>query len=222
MDDLALLQVRTIERILGTPLARGILAGEPDRTHYIGYLVNVFHYARHSAQVIALAGSRCVESHPALAEYYFRHAGEELGHERWALSDLADLDLPEKTVRESAPAPSCAAMIGLEYYAAGHGNPVSLLGWMRVLESLGDDLGHRIAGLIDRGLAKDRAAPKGSAFLRGHGDADREHIKEIDRQIAACADSPLDMRDILVVARASADLYVHMLEEIVAEGVRWA
>ena len=138
MEDLVLLQRRTIERILATPIARGILSGDPDRTQYVGYLVNVSHYAKHSALVISLAGWRFVDRAPALASYYFEHAGEELGHERWALSDLADLGVTEQAVLESSPAPSCAAIVGLEYFTAGHGNPVALLGWMRVLESLGD------------------------------------------------------------------------------------
>lgn len=221
MEDLVLLQQRTIERILATPIARGILSGDPDRNQYVGYLVNVFHYAKHSAQVISLAGSRCVERAPTLASYYFEHAGEELGHERWALSDLADLGVTEQAVLESSPAPSCAAMIGLEYFTAGHGNPVALLGWMRVLESLGDELGHKIADRIDAGMGPAKHG-KASSFLRGHGDADRDHIKEIDRQVAAHVGSPRDRRDIVLVATASADLYVRMLDDIVSGGVRWA
>jgi hypothetical protein len=222
VEELALLQSRTLKRVMETTIARDILSDATNRNHYAGYLVNVFHYARHSAQVIALAGSRSVEEYPELAAYYFRHAAEELGHERWALSDLADLDVPEKAVLESVPAPSCAAMIGLEYFAAGRGNPVSLLGWLRVLEALGDDLGHHIADHLDRRSAKDGASRKASYFLRGHGEADREHIKEIDQQVAAHVGSPRGRRDILLVATASADLYVRMLEEIVGGGVRWA
>ena len=73
------------------------------------------------------------------------HADEELGHEQWALDDLAVLGVPAQLVRASRPVPACAAMIGYEYYIAAHANPVALFGWLYTLEAMGDDLGSRIA-----------------------------------------------------------------------------
>jgi pyrroloquinoline quinone (PQQ) biosynthesis protein C len=185
---------------------------------YIGYLVNVYHYAQHSAQVISLAGSRCVRHQPELARYYFKHAEEELGHEAWALSDLRALGVIETRVAETHPTPACAAMIGPEYYTAGHGNPVALLGWLHALEALGNDLGHVVARGIDRGIG---SAGNASYFLRGHGDADRDHIEDIDEQIHRYANSPSDEADIFCVAEASADLYVRMLDEITTWVQQW-
>ena len=86
--------------------------------------------------MIGLAGTRCVLSHPPLAQYLLHHAQEELGHDQWALQDLAALGVSEAKARKSRPVPACAAMVGFEYYIAGYGNPVALFGWLYVLEAM--------------------------------------------------------------------------------------
>lgn len=185
------------------------LSKNADPKLYARYMENVWHYAQHSSTVIGLAGTRCVLSHPPLAQYLMHHALEELGHDQWALQDLAALGVSEDEVRKSRPVPACAAMVGFEYYIAGYGNPVALFGWLYVLEAMGDDLGHIVAEAVRTGLD----LPDGVKFLAGHGDADKDHTIDIIGNITKHIKGA-DLDDVHHVADVVADLYVRMFAEI--------
>ncbi len=211
MEYLLEVRKRVFERLTATRAMAAVLSGSVDRRGYARYLINVYHYALHSSTVIALAGARCVDGHPRLAAYLLRHAQEELGHDEWALADLADLGMNAETVRATRPTPACAAMIGYEYYIAGHANPVGLFGWLYVLEAMGDDLGGEVARRLDRSLG---LSGKGLRFLVGHGAADHDHTADLTHQIANNVCSAEDRADIHHVADVIADLYVRMFEEV--------
>lgn len=214
MNDIAVLEtIRSDVRagITRIPEIVEVMSGRPDKALYARYMCNVWRYAQHSAVVIALAGSRCVGRDPGLAEYLMRHANEELGHDQWALDDLEVLGVAEARVREVRPTPSCAAMIAYEYFMAGHDNPVTLFGWLYVLEAMGDDLGGLVAERIGAGLALDQA--RGVRFLAGHGVADVEHTRDIIDRIRTDV-RPADMPEIEYAARVVGTLYVRMFEEI--------
>lgn len=204
-------QVRkTVREAIGaTPAVKAVLEGNASPAVYRHYLSNVWHYAQHSGTVIAIAGARCVLTHPPLAAYLLHHAQEELGHDVWALQDLEVMGVDEADVRKSRPLPACAAMVGYEYYLAAHANPVSLFGWLFVLEAMGDDLGHVVARRVREALNVDQ----GVKFLAGHGEADEEHTREIIEQIETNI-GPADMADVHHVADVVGALYIRLFEEI--------
>lgn len=209
MQHLNDLRAKVRAEILDTRIVSDLFSGQLGRPAYARYLQNVWYYAQHSSIVIGLAGARCVPTHPALADYLMHHAQEELGHDQWALDDLAAMGITEDEVRESRPVPACAAMVGMEYFVAGHANPVGLFGWLFVLESMGDDLGHEVADRLREGLE----LPDGVKFLAGHGDADEDHTRDIIEKIEK--DVPAaDMADVHFVADVMADLYVRIFREI--------
>jgi pyrroloquinoline quinone (PQQ) biosynthesis protein C len=207
-----------IQRLNGTRLVQDILNNRLNKNHYVGYLINVFNYAKHSPKVIALAASRCINSHPVLATYLLQHAGEEIGHEAWAMSDLKDLGLKEQAIKESRPVPACTSMIALEYYAAGVDNPVSLFGWLYALESLGDAIAPMVSKSIGRALESDG---KSIYFLEGHGEADHQHTADLEAQITKNVSSPKDLDDIFNIAQISSELYARMLNEISERNEQW-
>lgn len=209
MEYLNRLRGEVREAIIGQDMVRAVLDGKADPAGYIRYLENVWHYAQHSSIVIGLAGARCVPVSEPLADYLLHHAREELGHDQWALDDLAGLGVPAEKVRASRPVPACAAMIGVEYYVAGHGNPVGIFGWLFVLESMGDDLGHAVSAQVAEGLK----LPDSVKFLAGHGDADADHTRDIIEQIEANISGP-DLDEVHHIADVMADLYVRIFAEI--------
>lgn len=215
MEHLLHVRQRVLEGIVSVEGVKEALAGHLDRAIYISYLTNVFHYARHSATVIAMAGARAVQRHPGLARYLIHHADEELGHEQWALDDLAALGVPAETVRASRPVAACAAMIGYEYYIAGHANPVALFGWLYTLEAMGDDLGSRIAEAI--GPQLDGTGGRGLKFLAGHGVADHDHTADLTRMISTHITDPADRADVDHVADVVGELYVSIFRQIAAK-----
>jgi pyrroloquinoline quinone (PQQ) biosynthesis protein C len=203
------LRGRVRDEISEQKLVCDLFAGCLDRSYYARYLENVWHYAQHSAVVIGTAGARCVPTHPKLADYLLHHARQELGHEEWALSDLAAMGISTEQVRVSRPVLACAAMVGMEYYVAAHANPVGIFGWLYVLEAMGDDLGHAAAQSVRRGLD----LPDGIKFLAGHGEADAEHTKDIIEQIKHNVPTR-DLKYVYFVADVMAELYVLMFRQI--------
>lgn len=212
MKQLGELRKSALDRLKRTEMFGRLERGGLEKQHYVRYLTNVYHYAQHSPKVIAMAGARCANSHPGLATYLMHHATEEIGHEKWAHSDLRDLGVSEEAIAASRPGTSCTAMIGMEYYVAGYGNPVALFGWLFVLEAFGDDVGHLVSGKLDASLG---LRGKGSYFLAGHGDADHDHIREITSAVEEHMHDPKDVADMLHVAKVACDLYLGILEESV-------
>lgn len=218
MEQLKSLRSGTLQRLQSSELFRRLMGTSINKNIYAGYLINVYHYAKHSARVISLAGSRCVTSHPQLAAYLMRHATEEIGHEEWAHSDLLELGVSEQRIAESRPGVSCTSMIGMEYYVAGYWNPVALFGWLFVLEALGDDVGGLVAKKLDASL---QLAGKGSYFLAGHSEADHDHIKDITDTIEKYMKDERDIADMLHIAQTSCELYLGILQEAVCEERVW-
>jgi heme oxygenase len=206
-EQLANLRRDTLERVRRNPVFARVMEGSDVRDIYIRFLKNVYHYATHSAIVIGMAGARTVRRSTRVAQYLLHHAIEETGHEAWAMSDLKELGVSESEVLASRPSLNCMAMIGMEYYYAGHGNPIALLGWMYTLEALGDDIGHAIATKVGAGMNH-----KGTYFLSGHGDADHDHIKDITNVVLH--DVPReDLDELLNVARNAATFYVGLIDD---------
>jgi len=57
------------DRLRRLPLIQDALAGRLDQQHYVRYLTEIANqYVPHSPKVMCLAASRCVNTHPELAE----------------------------------------------------------------------------------------------------------------------------------------------------------
>jgi hypothetical protein len=197
------------EQLMSRPLVKSLLRGNMKRAEYIRYMSDVYCYALHSSQVIAMAGARLVLSHPPMAEYLFRHASEELGHDKWAYSDLLDLGLTDQAISAVSPSVPCLRMLGLEYLYAAHENPVGLFGWMFVLESLGGKVGGGLAAAVDAAL---QLGGKGLYFLRGHAEADSHHSEDLYRVIGDNLSTDDDRRVFQRMFRESIDLYCEILD----------
>lgn len=207
--ELRALQEQVSKRLTASSIIRQISQGRLTHPEYQAYLQDVYCYALHSSVVIGLAATRLVHSHPPLAEYLFRHAGEELGHDRWVVSDLRDLGMTDQKIERIQPSSPCARMIGLEYYYAAHANPVGLFGWMFVLESLGGKVGGSIASAIDELLGLNG---KAMYFLRGHAEADAHHSEDLYNVISAHVSADADRQVFQTMVKESEDLYCAILD----------
>lgn len=212
--DLRSMQEQVSMRVMSSDIVHQLMSGKLSIDQYRRYMADVYCYALHSAQVIALAGSRLALSHPPLAQYLFRHAEEELGHDQWAASDLKDLGLSPADIRNISPSSPCVRMIGLEYYYAAHANPIGLFGWMFVLESLGGKVGGNIARTVDQVLRLDG---KAIYFLRGHGEADAHHSEDLYKIILENVRSEGDRTAFLCMFREAEDLYCGILDHAFRE-----
>ncbi len=209
METLLQLRQETGTGILQAPITKALLSDQLNTDTYAKYLLNVWHYARFSSRVIALAGSRAVETHPQLANYLFHHAQEEMGHDEWVIEDLINLGWNRKQIISSRATLSCESMIAYEFYIAGICNPIALFGWLYILEAIGDDLGSEIANKI----ASHPATKNSVKFVAGHGVADEEHTADLTKMISTYIKGE-DEQEVIHVARVVKNLYVNMFHEL--------
>jgi pyrroloquinoline quinone (PQQ) biosynthesis protein C len=207
--DLSSLRHETYENVISSAPIRALSAKMVTRNQYKSYMIDVYHYACHSAQVISIAGSRLVSSHRNMAAYLFEHAQEELGHEQWALSDLRELGMSDEEISCSRPSAACKKMLGLEYLYAAHLDAVGLFGWMFALESLGGKAASGIAKQIDHCLELNG---KAIYFLSGHGKADAVHSNDLERVIATEIKSDKDQMIFIEMCKMSTALYIEILD----------
>jgi len=117
---------------------------------------------------------------PPLAAYLDRHIEEERGHDAWLLDDLAHAGLPRDAVLARIASPRTAALVGAQYYWAQHEHPVSILGYLMVLE--GRPLPHE---LIDQMQTASGLPAAAFRTLREHARLDPDHADELDRLLDA-------------------------------------
>lgn len=109
-----------------------------------------------------------------LSAYLQAHLTEERGHEKWLAADLATAGIDVKAMPLSLKA---VEMAGTQYYMIQHVHPVSLLGYMAVLEGNATPL---------ETVEELEAAHGKELFrtLRYHAEHDIDHAKDLDDFIA--------------------------------------
>jgi hypothetical protein len=129
-----------------------------------------------SAPLMRAALARCEELGPSdevawgMRDYLIEHIAEEQEHAIWLLEDLAALGIPRSEVLARIPPPAVAALVGAQYYYIYHDHPVTLLGYIAVLEaSLAP------ASEVHAMLAKSRLPPAAFRTLLEHAVLDPEH-----------------------------------------------
>ncbi|QSQ25788.1 iron-containing redox enzyme family protein [Pyxidicoccus parkwayensis] len=195
------------------PDAGRLFGGTIDTEGYIHYLIQTYHYARWSTPILGEAGERLkrLGRHPELAELLVQKAGEERGHERWLLSDLANLGCPRERVEEAAHRPAVDAYVGWNFFTSRSGVPTAVLGTAYVLEYLSQTR----AGVAAERLQAAASIPnihKSVTFLRSHGALDGDHVAEMARILGRLTDSE-DQAAILFSARATRSLYPCIFRE---------
>lgn len=215
--DLEQLRRRVRSSIVNHPATRAIHAGTMNKEQFATYMTDVLHYAIFSPRVIGQAACRLTERCPDAAEYLFRHAQEECGHDVWAREDLSALGWSGEDIARSLPSDACRRMLAMEHYFAYHHNPMALFGWMYVLESLGGDVAGALAERIDACLNLGKRA---TSFLAGHGEADVDHARELTDIISRTIVSEEDQRDFLFVVRESETLYTEILDHAFGAAAR--
>lgn len=108
-----------------------------------------------------------------LAAYLREHIQEEQGHDAWLLEDIRAAGSLPGDALGPMPAPAVAALAGPQYYWIEHHHPVTLLGYIAVLEGYAPapDLTSRIARTTGLPAAALRTVREHAALDTGHLDA---------------------------------------------------
>jgi Iron-containing redox enzyme len=126
--------------------------------------------ARRRSDTDAVAG--CV------AEYLSTHIPEELHHDEWLLADLEALGQKREQVLERLASPTAAALVGAQYYWIFHAHPVSLLGYLAVLEGEPPS-----TVFLAEALAKSGLPAKAFRTYIQHGHLDPQHRDDLNEAL---------------------------------------
>jgi hypothetical protein len=110
----------------------------------------------------------------SLDNYFRRHIREEAGHDQWVFEDLKILrDNPDPF--GSAGSASVATLVGAQYYWLRHLHPLTLLGYIAVIE------GEPVDTALVQNVGRQHGLPKDSlrAYIR-HGRLDVAHSADLD------------------------------------------
>ncbi len=181
---------------------------------YRDYLAVMHAVLRASVPLMQAAVERCeaLAGDPiaaALGEYFAAHIGEELNHDDWLLADLAAAGRDPGSVVASAPSAAVARMVGPQYYWLRHHHPVSLLGYIAVLE------GNPPALWLAGRLAAATGLPD-PAFrtLHHHALADLDHRAEFDSFLDSLPLTTGLQQAISVSALSTADSFIDLLTRL--------
>ncbi|MFI5642451.1 iron-containing redox enzyme family protein [Streptomyces goshikiensis] len=182
------------------------------RQRYLRYLAAMHPLVRASVPLLERAAERCAALDDpgarSLAAYYTRHAEEERDHDTWLLEDLAAAGAGPAAV----PHPVVVELAGAQYYRIEHEHPVTLLGYMAVLE--GNAPGPRLA---DR-LAEATGLPDGAfRTVREHAELDCGHLDELHRVLDELAPTPARQTAVSVSALHTANLLTRLFLSLAAD-----
>lgn len=151
----------------------------PARERYIGYLSVMHAVIRASVPLMRAAARRCATAggDPVarpLREYLHGHIAEERGHDDWIAADLAAAgEDPERYIARIPPA-EVAALAGAQYYWLEHYHPVTLLGYIAVLEGNPPK-----PGLVAHLIGATGLPASAFRTLRAHAELDPGHAAAV-------------------------------------------
>lgn len=205
------------ERMLDAQFFRSLKDGTLRREHYARFLIEIYHYVKHSTRLLAAAAARLGPEKHRLFARFAEHMQEEAGHDRWALSDLEALGVVPARVVTSTPLPATDAMVGFQYYAIEHLGPVSILGYIYALETLGSGASTSVAEALKRVLG---VGDNALTFLVGHGEADVGHVEKLKDLVRVEAETQTDRELIQRTAICTYYLYEAMMAGVWAAAER--
>ncbi|RKG90929.1 iron-containing redox enzyme family protein [Corallococcus terminator] len=195
------------------PGARRLFEGRIRQDDYVHYLVQTYQYVRWSTGFLKDSGERMKQEgqHTALADLLIQKAGEESGHEKWLLADLKNLGWTQEQVENASVCSAVRAYVEWNRFTTLSGVPTAFLGTAYVLEYLSVE---RAPGAVDR-LIADSGIPnihKAVTFLRGHGNADGDHVAELEAVLGQL-ESPEEQAALLLSAQTTRALFPSFFQE---------
>jgi pyrroloquinoline quinone (PQQ) biosynthesis protein C len=179
---------------------------------YPKYLTTMHGVIRASVPLMELAARRCAErgagdaTADPVRRYLERHIVEERGHDTWLLEDLRAMGAdPARPVAE-LPSPAVARLVGAQYYWVEHHHPVTLLGYIAVMESNAPTA--PLANWIRSNAGVPDAAVR---TVREHADLDTGHSSAVFDLLDRLALNPAQERAVAVSGVHTASALLDLL-----------
>ena len=208
MHDLVVNLDREVYRLIDVldehPVARTLFDGTITAGHYARYLEQTEYYVGVSDELLRGSGERLLATRRqrALARRLFQKSKEEAGHDKWARDDRRAIGFEAAGV---GPGLAVRAYIHTHRFEMATGSGAAFLGTAYVLEALS---ARRAPIAVQNLLAKSRIPGIEGAmrFLKGHGEADQDHIRELATKLRSFTD-PEDTEAILRSAKNTARFF---------------
>lgn len=108
---------------------------------YPRYLILMYQIIRASVPLMKIAAEEsiirsksCDDVAEKLVNYFNEHIEDELNHDEWLLNDLKEMGYSKQNIYKLIPSEKVSSVVGSQYYWIYHYHPVSLLGYIAVLE----------------------------------------------------------------------------------------
>lgn len=146
-----------------------------------------------------------------VAPYLEQHILEEKDHDDWLLDDIGTLGITPAQVASTPPLPAVVSLLGAQYFWALHIHPVTVFGYLIVLEGY-PPLAEQLEA-----IRKRTRLPK-TAFrcLIAHADNDPHHIADLNRTLDSMPLSEEQQMYIALSAFHTIDGVASVFEELLA------
>lgn len=185
-------------------------AASNDRRIIAIYLLQVYHYAFHTARNQALVGINLANTDTKYMQFCFEHALEETGHELMALHDLKTMGIQfDNRTQIPAPLPATELLVAYLYYVASQGNPVQRLGysyWSETSYSF-------IRAFMDMLMHNMKLEKNQMTFFYSHSHIDDKHAKDVAEIIVRVCKTEKDWEAVMRVAKTTLKLTNDMFHE---------
>jgi len=143
------------------------------------------------------------------AAYLEMHIDEEKDHDQWLLDDIATLGIPAEGVLSAIPLPSVVSLLGAQYFWMLHIHPVTVFGYLIVLEGYPP-----LVEQLDE--IKIRTGLPATAFrcLKSHAEDDPDHIATLNRTLDSMPLTQEQIKFLALSAFHTIDAVASILEEL--------
>ena len=135
---------------------------------YAWFLAQTYYFVHHSTKLLMVAAGRMKKEDQEICKRFVAHLGEENGHDIIALKDLENLGY---NIEDFPELPETRMFWEAQYYKIEHNDPLSLLGYIYVLEVIGSKECPRLMPLLSKSYKANCCN-----FIRIHGEDDPEHV----------------------------------------------
>jgi len=175
---------------------------------YRDLMLQVYHYSRHNSMNQAVTAF--VPAPEGLLKFVYRHAAEELGHEKMVTHDLKSIGQFDEADLEQAPLPATEALIGYLYYVSLRYGAIARLGYSFWAEGVYGHIRDPFTKISkDLGLTS-----KNVTFFGSHALADEAHIQQVEEAIEKYALTPEQQASVERVARTTLSLTGQLLDQV--------
>lgn len=185
------------------PFIKAGVRGNVTLSQYVAFLTEAYHHVKHTVPLLMACGARLPENLGWLRQAVADYIKEEIGHEEWILSDIAQCGGDAEQVRRGQPSLATELMVAYAYDTIQRRNPVGFFGMVLVLEGTSVALATQAADALQRNLSLPKQAFR---YLLSHGSLDIEHV-DFYRNLMDRVTDPADQKEIVHCAKVFFQLY---------------